>query len=139
MGSPDDDLADDDLPDIDPQALARAEAALADLSHDYLTWAATDIAAMRACLAEVHDHPGDGKDGLARLHHIAHDMKGQAGTFGYPLVTEIGLRLCRLLQECAIPDLAVVAAHVDALADVVEQRLAGDGGEAGRNLLGRLE
>lgn len=125
----------DDFADLDPEALARAEAALAGLSHDYLTWAEADIASLRAGLAGLEGHPAEALD---RLYRIAHDMKGQASTFGYPLVTEIAQRLCRLIETGqAAPDRLHL--HVEALAEVVESRLTGDGGAAGRALIGRLE
>lgn len=130
----------DDLPD--PDALARAEAALSRLSDDYLSWAEADCAMLRTCVTEIHAHPSEATDGLWRMFRVAHDMKGQAATFGYPLVTEIALRLCRRIEATPEPDpaaLAVIARHVDALAEVVAGRLAGDGGESGREILGRLK
>lgn len=128
--------------DLDPDALARAEAALARLAENYLSWAEADCASLRACLAEIEAHPADAADGLWRLFRIAHDMKGQAGTFGYPLVTEVAHRLCRSIESMPEPDghgLAHIARHVDALAEIVSGRLEGDGGERGLALLARLE
>lgn len=133
---------DRDNPGIAPDALARAEAALTRLSDDYLAWAEADANAMRGCLAEIQSHPTDLADALWRLFRIAHDMKGQATTFGYPLVTEIGTRLCRLIEAAPDPGpdhLHAIALHVAAMAEVVEGRLSGDGGEAGRLVLACLE
>lgn len=122
---------DDDLLGLDPEALARAEAALNSLSSHYLSWAEADLASLRAALAEGSN---------ARLFTIAHDMKGQAATFGYPLVTTIGERLCRYLDahpEDADP--AQLAVLVGAIAQVLTQRLEGDGGAAGLSLLAQLD
>lgn len=128
----------DDFPDLDPEALANAEAALSDLSRDYLTWAEADIASLRACLTELEDHPAIATLHLDHLFRIAHDMKGQATTFGYPLVTEIAHRLSRLI-ETGITDPAPLRRHVEALAEVIESRLSDDGGKAGAQVLERLE
>lgn len=137
MAEPDN-PTDMDFADLDPDVLARAEAALADLSHDYLTWAEADIASLRAGLADLDEHPADASAILERLFRLTHDMKGQATTFGYPLVTEIGQRLCRLFEAGQVKaDLLLL--HVEALAEVVESRLTGDGGDAGRAIIGRLE
>lgn len=129
---------DDDLLDLDPEALARAEAALNSLSPHYLSWAEADLASLRATLAELSADPSR----LARLFTIAHDMKGQAATFGYPLVTMIGERLCRFIDAHPAPDaadLARLTAMADAIAQVLTDRLEGDGGAAGRDLLARLD
>jgi HPt (histidine-containing phosphotransfer) domain-containing protein len=134
---------DDDLPDIDPAALARAEAALAALAGSYLAWADADAARLAAGLeqalcdsAGLHAH-------LPRLFRVAHDIKGQAATFGYPLVSDIAQRLCRVLQDCLDPDPSPgdadrISAHVGALVRAISLRLAGDGGETGRHLLASL-
>ncbi|MBC7907789.1 MAG: Hpt domain-containing protein [Rhodospirillaceae bacterium] len=131
---------DDDLLGLDPEALARAEAALDSLSPHYLSWAEADMARLRAALAELSADPS----WLARLFTIAHDMKGQAATFGYPLVTTIGERLCRFIDEHPTPTpdadaLARMTALVEAMGEVLAQRMAGDGGAAGRALLARLD
>lgn len=137
--------ADDDLLEaalIDPDALARAEQALERLSGDYLTWVEADAASLRAALAELAAHPSDISDVLWRMFRIAHDVKGQATTFGYPLVTEIGRRLCHLIESRPQPqpdDIALLSRHVEALAEVITCRLTGDGGEAGRRILERLD
>lgn len=114
---------------LDAEALARAEAALARLSHDYPRWLRADLAAARTCLS-----PPD----LDRLHTIIHDIKGQAGTFGYPLISHIGQHLCRMLVDEAPPSRRIVPL-LDAMESVVDHGLTGDGGEMGRELLARLD
>jgi hypothetical protein len=67
-------------------------------------------------------------------------MKGQATTFGYPLVTELANRLCRLIEAepPLSPDtLERLSMLVDAIGQVISGRMEGDGGEAGRRLLDR--
>lgn len=130
--------ADSDFPELSPEALAKAEAALAGLSQHYLDWAANDAARLRACVQDMQDGKTSLAAGLPRLFTIAHDMKGQAATFGYPLVTELGNRLCRLIEAEPAPDLSALPHLVrlaDAMAQVIAERLDGDGGEAGRRML----
>lgn len=122
---------DDDLLGLDPEALARAEAALDRLSPQYLHWAEADLASLRTALAELSTE---------RLFAVAHNMKGQAATFGYPLITAIGERLCRYID--AHPkdaDPARLTALVEAMAQVLTVRLDGDGGTAGQAILARLD
>jgi hypothetical protein len=127
-----------ELPELSPEALARAEAALAGLSQRYLDWATSDAARLCACVQEIQDGKTALATGLARLFTIAHDMKGQAATFGYPLVSELGNRLCRLIEAEPAPDLSAlpqIARLASAMTRVIAERLDGDGGEAGRRLL----
>ena len=43
-------------------------------------------------------------DSIESLHELAHDAKGQGGSFGYPLATLIAASLCRLLHERSLFD-----------------------------------
>lgn len=121
----------DALPDgLDCEALARAEAALASLSKDYPRWLRSDLAAARACLTPSMDPD--------RLYTILHDIKGQATTFGYPLVSRISQHLCHMLSG-ETPSPGHITPLLDAMESVVDQGLTGDGGEKGRELLARLD
>jgi hypothetical protein len=125
-----------DHDDFDP--IARAEAALASLQDGFADWVQADVDRLHAGLEALR---GDAADVAARrvLFSTAHDIKGQGATFGYPLLSEIGQRLCRLLEEAGPLDVERVAAHVTALAGVLAGRLTGDGGGAGREWLASLE
>lgn len=127
---------------IDPGAVDRAEQALARLSANYLIWAEADAANLRAAIVELREHPVDATDVLWRMFRIAHDVKGQASTFGYPLITEIGRRLCALIKSIGSPTIAEIetlSRHVEAFAEVIARRLSGDGGADGRKILARLD
>lgn len=101
----------------DPEDLARAEAALAALEGEYLKWARQDLARLRQAVQSLRQNAGE--EALVRIFAIAHDMKGQAATFGYPQVGELGRQLCRLVEACrSAPSLA--ASQVDAIAALVE-------------------
>lgn len=119
----------DDGAGLSPESLARAEAALARLGGTYLDWVAVDLATARACLDS-----GD----LSRLYTIVHDIKGQAGTFGYPLVSTIATRLCQMLHAPSPPRTGI-SRLLEAMQTVITNRLEGDGGGQGRELLARLD
>jgi chemotaxis protein histidine kinase CheA len=125
---------DDDLPVIAPDALARAEAALAALAEGYLGWASADFQRLVASLDALRaGAPGQ----LEPLFRIAHDMKGQAGTFGYPLITHVANSLCRLIEH-APGDFPLMEAHVDAIGQIIDRKLDGECGEDGRRILRSL-
>lgn len=141
-GGDPDDLNPDDL-GIDAEALARAEAALAALAGGYLRWAEADMAALRAALAEARAAaPAARGVACAHVFAVAHNIKGQAATFGYPLLTRLGNAVCRLLESDTAADdgvLARVEALVTAMGEVVTRNLRDDGGAAGRDLVLRLD
>ena len=120
--------------------LARAEAALAELEASYPERLRADVAAIEAAARRLDEDPGPAA--CDALYDLVHDLKGQAGTFGYPLITEIGDHLCHYLRRCreagAAPEGTVVRLHVRALAAVAGEDLRGDGGETGRRLCAGL-
>ena len=75
------------------------------------------------------------------LRRISHELRGQGGTFGYPLVSQIGDSMVKYLDANEIfnePELKIVRAHIDAIRAVSATDIKGDGGEIGRALLGEL-
>src|SRR5262245_643426 len=66
--------------------LARAQAAVADLAKDYAGWALADVARGRAALASAAAEPAHRAEQVEALFRVAHDLKGQGTSFGYPLI-----------------------------------------------------
>src|SRR2546423_300181 len=85
--------------DFDP--VARAEAALAELADEFSVWMDQEclrLDAARNTIKASGITPGN-RDVLFRA---AHDIKGQAATFGFPLGAPGPHSLCRLIEH--IPD-----------------------------------
>jgi hypothetical protein len=122
---------------------AEAEAAIARLVESYPDLAEPDLAGAEAALAVAVEGQVPRPDQFLRLHNFAHNLKGQGGSFGYPLVTRIAQSLCELVPDdigrvpppTAVP---LIRAHLEALRLVLAQRLTGDGGPVGRGLAARL-
>ena len=73
---------------------------------------------------------------------LALELRGQGGTFGYPLISTFGKMLYDATGEgCREDDNAVgiVKAHIDAMRAVLREKIAGDGGKIGRALLASLK
>lgn len=129
--------------DLDPDALARAEAAVDALTGDYLGWVSKDVVALAQAVAALASAPPEQwRHCAAAVFDIAHDIKGQGTTFGYPLVSCLAQAACDLVRDATAPEpglsgrLEELAA---AMAEVVAARLSGDGGRAGRDLLTKLK
>src|SRR5262245_23681553 len=75
-------VADDALDD----PVARAEAALADLSSEFASWMEAECLRLDAARVAVKAG-GLTKTSREVLFHAAHDIKGEAATFGYPTAT----------------------------------------------------
>lgn len=110
-----------ETPDDDP--VARAEQALEQLSSEFSTWMDAECERLDAARREVK---AKGFNQLTRdaLFLAAHDIKGEAPTFGYPAVAALADSLCRLVEHSPDLDripLALVDQHVDAVRAIVRE------------------
>jgi HPt (histidine-containing phosphotransfer) domain-containing protein len=122
--------------------VARAEKALAGLSSEFKNW--MTIEADR--LADAHASIlRDGLTDLTRqeLFRAAHDIKGDAATFGFPSAAAAAESLCRIIEHA--PDLEkvpsnLVTHHINAIQAIVRERTkldtAATAGELSRQLRG---
>lgn len=118
----------------------RAEAALAELAADFSVWMNQECARLDAARHAVKASgvTAGNRDVLFRA---AHDIKGQAATFGYPLVAPVADSLCRLIEhtpEVARLPLRLVDQHVDAVRAIVHKNTRGDVGKYASELAQKL-
>ena len=109
--------------DVADDPVGRAEAALAELSSEFAGWMDSECDRLEAARQDVK------RDGFTQKTHeilfrAAHDIKGEAGTFGFPAVAGVAESLCRLIEHT--PDmqripLTLVDQHVDAIRAVVRE------------------
>lgn len=125
-------------PDDDP--VARAEAALAQLSTEFSTWMNSECERLDKAREEVKA-AGFTKATHEVLFHAAHDIKGEAATFGYPAVAAVAESLCRLLEHT--PEITripydLVDQHVDAVRAIIREYTRSDATEIAAVLTKRL-
>jgi HPt (histidine-containing phosphotransfer) domain-containing protein len=104
--------------------VARAERALAGLAGEFKNWMSVEVDRLAAAHAAIL---ADGFTSAARaeLFRAAHDIKGDAITFGYPSAGLVADSLCRIIEHA--PDLEKVpsqlfAHHVSAIQAIVAER-----------------
>jgi chemotaxis protein histidine kinase CheA len=113
-------VADKDLDD----PVARAEKALAGLSGEFKKWMTVESDRLTAAYAAILKN-GFTKDTSQELFRAAHDIKGDAATFGFPSAGAAADSLCRIIEHA--PDLAKVPAqlivhHINAIEAIVRER-----------------
>ena len=123
------------------EALRAAEAEFAKMAEDYPDWVQSHIRNLYEHHGRSVDTPEQRHQHFKSLNEIAHDLKGQGGTFGYPLISYFGASLydCTRPRE-SYPDehVEIVRSHIDAMNAVVRGRVKGDGGEIGEELKATL-
>ncbi len=126
---------------VGPEAIARAEQAIADLGDNYLEWAQEDLVKIQTAFAELDNEGGEDREAvLKRIFSVAHDMKGQGGSFGYELVTSVGNLLCRLIERLdgsvtPATENEAIRIHIDAMSLVISSQMKGEGGPEGMAIL----
>lgn len=105
---------------VDMAAIKRAEQALAKLKTEFGDWINADVGNLGAARDAFAAAPSAETHGA--LYRAAHDLRGQALTFEYPLVARVAASLCSLLDGAgATVPLALVDAHVNAIRVIVRQ------------------
>jgi HPt (histidine-containing phosphotransfer) domain-containing protein len=114
------------LPGDDP--VARAEEALAQLSGQFGDWMTSECDRLDRARHAVKES-GIGKKNRDELFHAAHDVKGDAATFGFPLAAPAAESLCRILEhspEAERIPLTLIDQHVDAVRAIVREYARAD-------------
>jgi chemotaxis protein histidine kinase CheA len=104
--------------------VARAEKALQGLSREFKNWMVIEADRLSAAWDAIRS---DGFTEITRgeLFRAAHDIKGDAVTFGFPSAGAAANSLCRIIEHA--PDLAKVPTelimhHINAVQAIVRQR-----------------
>ncbi|MCP3445205.1 Hpt domain-containing protein [Bradyrhizobium sp. CCGUVB14] len=103
--------------------IARAEQALADLSSEFKSWMTTEVNRLSSAYVVIRNN-GFTKERRDELFHAAHDIKGDAATFGFPAAAGVAESLCRVIEHA--PDLEKVPAelfthHINAILAIVHE------------------
>jgi HPt (histidine-containing phosphotransfer) domain-containing protein len=104
--------------------VARAEKALAGLSGEFNNWMGIEADRLSAAHATILRN-GFTKLAREELFRAAHDIKGDAATFGYPSAGAAAESLCRIIEHA--PDLDevpsdLIAHHINAIQAIVRER-----------------
>jgi len=103
--------------------IARAEKALAGLSGEFNDWMAIECERLAAAHAAILKY-GFSTATSEELFRAAHDIKGDAATFGFPTAAAAAESLCRIIEHA--PDLErvpaeLIAHHINAIQAIVRE------------------
>jgi HPt (histidine-containing phosphotransfer) domain-containing protein len=108
-------------PSDDP--VARAEKALADLSGNFSSWMDEECSRLDEA-RQIVKTAGFTNANKEKLFHAAHDIKGEAATFGFPACAGAADSLCRLIEYAPDPTkipIKLVDQHVDAVRAIIRE------------------
>jgi HPt (histidine-containing phosphotransfer) domain-containing protein len=129
-------VAEKDLDD----PVARAEAALASMSGEFKNWMGIEADRLSAAHAAILSG-GFTNTTRDELFRAAHDIKGDAATFGFPSAGVAAESLCRIIEHA--PDLDqvpsdLIALHINAIQAIVRERTKLDTASTANELSRRL-
>lgn len=126
---------------IPQNVLQAAEAELKREAEGFIGWAKEYLERLSRQVAEAKGRTADRTAHFEEINLIAHELRGQGGTFGYPLITIFAKSLYDVTKPpCNHDDamLEIVKAHIDTMRAVMREKIEGDGGEVGQALFKSL-
>ena len=132
----------DPVPTLSDEVLEAAEAEIQNRAGDYATWIAGEVDELARRVERLLDAAAVPAL-MVQINRSAHEMRGQGGIFGYPLITRIAKSLYEATQgsfpAVTANERLLLKAHVDAIKAVMNGRISGDGGATGQQLLASLD
>ena len=107
------------------ELISRAERAVDDLSHEFGDWLDEELERVEKAWASARDL-SNREEQLSSLYTRAHDLKGLASTYGYPIISRFANSLCRLIATPTSREIApkaLIDAHVKACRTAVLQNV----------------
>lgn len=127
---------------IPTDILQQAEQALQRESASFIHWAKRYLDNLSRQVTRAKEQGGDRQSNFEEMNLIAHELRGQGGTFGYPLITLFAKSLYEATKgQCRQDDTAleIAKAHIDTMRAVIREDIEGDGGELGQQLFKSLK
>lgn len=125
---------------VDMAAMKRADGALESLKSEFADWIASDVKTLinaRMRYAQTADDAARGA-----LMRAAHDIKGQAATFNFPLIARVAGSLSRLIGDLPpgqpLP-LGLVDGHVNAIQVIHRQGIQDTNDKMAQTLCAELD
>ena len=126
---------------LDRSAIAKANKALEELADQFQSWIEDELTRLDAAWTE-YEKKEDKAQGVKAIHAVAHDLKGLAKTYEYPLVGRLAASLCRLTNDDVDSEISppvLIKAHIDGVRAAIKGRIKTEEHPVGGALLSELE
>jgi len=107
---------------VSEETLERAESVITREIGAYDELVKEDLKKLRAGIERLKSTASEPQEALEEVFFVSHNIKGQAGSFGYDLLTRIADRLCRIIEyldavkpkELKVIEICVLSMHIAA-------------------------
>jgi len=113
------------------EAIGKALKLADNLIDSYQGWAVDDLQRLWAAFEQARKSRRNlaaEQASVRQMFNVAHEIRGQGGSFGYPLISLLADSLCKFLEprgSLSARDLEIVRIHILALKAVFGQQLKG--------------
>ena len=124
--------------EIKEESIERAAKAIEKLGMNYIEEGRSKVATLIGQFAGVKANPEDAGSAIMQVSMTAREIKGQAKTCGYSLLTDVADSMYRFLSDrksLTPKQITFVEAHLGVMQNVVAHDLRGNGGPVGTELL----
>ena len=128
--------------EISAERLAEAEQEIASFAEDFEARATELLIKLERALNRIIKDDENLADHVRTLNEGAHELRGQGGMFGFPLMTAFAKSLyeCTTTVQVTTPMLLTLyKGHIDGMKVVLREEIQGEGGKVGAALLEGLE
>lgn len=126
---------------VDLDAVHQASSAIASMADDFADRVSLEIAMVMKLSHDLEDDPSRAMKIGFKICRIAREVGDPGETFGFDLISEVSLSLTNYISNLSEPDLLkgdVMRAHADAMRAVIKNKVKGDGGPVGVELVQSL-
>ena len=130
---------------LDTKAVDQAEAVMRRSTDDFFVSINEDLNKLTKRYEEAVRDPESRAVQIEEIHALGQSVAGQGSIFGYALVTGLATQMDHYIEDHVFPtagsagvsaaQLDVVKMHVEAMRLVITQKMEGDGGAVGKQLL----
>jgi chemotaxis protein histidine kinase CheA len=130
-------------PGVGSQAIKKADEAIKEHQSrvDYTKIAGESASRITAEFRELKDDP-DSEEVLGRIYELAHNLKGEGASFGYPSVSRVADSICRILEGPKLRRerfIQIVQLEIDSLRAMIRHNVKGPPQGIAQELLDALE
>lgn len=119
------------------EAIMQALNAAEELTDEYQGWAVDDLSDLWQKYQRLESEEEVSKSEIREMFDVAHEIRGQGGSFGFALITAIADSLCKFIEgrrKLSQMEMDVVKVHILAMRAVFAQQLKGDQPELAEQL-----